>query len=175
MKIWKDKKIYMMATGMVLMTTLFVATSQAGYIDPGSESDPIVSKTYVDKKINELKSGLDLKLEKVTKDIDAIVENNKNNGGSGQAVSETFEAINLKKGEIIIADASTEIILRAGAVNAIGSKNGGLSDITGATDLQTGQEIKLNHLLIVPRSDGRGIEVKSNSAVIMIKGKYTVN
>lgn len=176
MKIWKDKRMYVIATGMAVIATLITTTGEAGYIDPGSESDPIVSKTYVDKKVNDLKQSLDIILQKTTKDIESIKESNKNNVGENvQGVSEAFKVIELKKGEIIMADESSEIIVRSGVVHAIGSKNGGLSDITEGIDLQTGQQIKSNHLLIIPRSDGRGIEVKSNDTFVMIKGKYKIN
>ncbi len=159
-KILKDKKIYIMATGVVLMTTLFAVTTEAGYTNPGSESDPIVSKTYVDKKVTELKN-----------DIANIKPGS--TGGSSQASSEVFVVLELKKGDTIIAKESTEIIVRSGEVHAIGSVNGGLSDITEGTDLKTGQIIKPNHLLISARDDGRGISVKSGDTFIMIKGKYS--
>ena len=98
------------------------------------------------------------------------LENNPNNQNAG----EKFKVLELKKGETILAEESTEIIVRSGVVNAVGSENGGLSDITQGVDLKSGQQIKVNHLIIVPRSDGRGIEVKSNDTFIMIKGGYKI-
>ena len=170
------KKINILLTSAVLMTTLFIGTTEAGYIEPGSESDPLVSKTYVDKKNNEVKASLDsnaTKLAEMQKSIEHIMINGGNNsGGASQGTSEEFKVIELKEGQTIIADASTEIIVRSGTVTVIGSKNGGISDITEGIDLQTGDQIKLNHLLIIPRSDGRGLQVQTDNTFIMIKGKY---
>ena len=75
----------------------------------------------------------------------------------------------------IIADAGTEIILRynLGSTTAITSESGGLSDVTGGADIQSGQNIPENHLLLIPRSDGRGIYI-SNYAIFMIRGTYKV-
>lgn len=132
------KKLNIFLTSAILMTTLFIGTTEAGYIEPGSESDPLVSKTYVDNKNNEMK----------------------------------FRVVELNKGQTIIAEGGAEIIVRTGTVNAIGSTAGGISDITEGEDLLTGDQIKLNHLLLIPRSDGRGLQVKTDNTFIMIKGNY---
>lgn len=171
------KKTNIIVTSGVLVLTLFASSSQAGYIEPGSESDPLVSKSYVEQKFNEVKKNSDLnqdKLEKMQKDIEKIVEDNKNNTGGNQGSAEVFEVLELKKGQTIIADESAEIIVRSGTVTAIGSANGGLSDITEGNDLVTGDQVDLNHLLIVPRTDGRGIQVKGSIAFVMVKGKYRI-
>lgn len=170
------KKINVLLTSAILMTTIFIGTTEAGYIEPGSESDPLVSKTYVDKQNNEVKTNLDsntTKIAQLEKNIEDLIRNGGgNSGGGNQGTSEEFKVIDLKKGQTIIAEASTEIIVRSGEVTAIGSKEGGLSDITEGIDLQTGEQIKLNHLLIVPRSDGRGIQINTDKTFIMIKGRY---
>ena len=78
-------------------------------------------------------------------------------------------------GNKIIAEAGTEIILRfsSGQTTAITSYMGGLSDVTAGVDIQEGQRIPTNHLLIIPRSDGRGIRI-TERAIFMIKGPYRV-
>lgn len=171
------KKLNIIVTSAVLMTTLFVGASEAGYIEPGSEADPLVSKSYVEKKFNQVKNSSDsnqIKLEEIEKNIENILENNGNNNESGNVVaSENFKVVELKEGQTIIAEENTEIIVRSGRVSAIAGIRGGISDITGGIDLQTGDEVSLNHHLLIPRSDGRGIEVMSNGTFIMIKGKYT--
>ena len=156
------KKINILLTSVVLMTTLFVGTTEAGYIEPGSESEPLVSKTYVDK----MKVEIDNKIREISNN------SGNNSGGGTQGTSEEFQVIELKKGQTLTADASAEIIVRSGTVTALGSKDGGISNITEGKDLQTGDQIKLNHLIIIPRTDGRGIQVKSDGTFIMIKGRY---
>ena len=79
-------------------------------------------------------------------------------------------------GNSLIGDAGTEIILRysSSSTNAITSDLGGLSDLTGGVDLPNGETIPKNHLLIIPRSDGRGVSV-TEYAIFMVKGSYNVN
>lgn len=182
------KKLNIVLTSAILMTTILVSTTEAGYIEPGSETDPLVSKSYVDKKTEEAKSISVLntsKIENIEKNVETIktdiknikndINDQNNSNESTTSTGEKFKVLELKKGQVIIAEESTEIIVRTGTVNAIGNKNDGISDITEGVDLKTGEQIKLNHLIIIPRSDGRGIEVKSNSTFIMIKGRYSVS
>lgn len=177
------KKTNIIVTSAALVLTMFASTSQAGYIEPGSESDPLVSKSYVEQKFNEAKKDSDLnkeKLEKIEKDIEKLVEDNRNNSnkpgnsGSSQTSGDVFKVLELKKGQTILADESAEIIVRSGTVSAIGSENGGISDITDGKDLTTGEGVDLNHLLIIPRSDGRGVKVEGSLAFIMVKGGYSL-
>ena len=68
----------------------------------------------------------------------------------------------------------TELILRSGEATAVGNIDGdGVSDVTLGVDLKMGEKINRNHLLIVPRKDGRGIVAKTDSW-IMVKGKYEI-
>jgi hypothetical protein len=96
-----------------------------------------------------------------------------NNSGK----SETDTGTNrIHIGTNLIGDAGTEIILRysSSSTNAITSDLGGLSDITAGVDLANGEAIPKNHLLIIPRSDGRGVSV-NEYAIFMVRGSYTVN
>ena len=45
--------------------------------------------------------------------------------------------------------------------------------ITGAAQADGG-ELPINHLLIVPRADGRGISVSSEKAYLMVRGDYEI-
>jgi Na+-translocating ferredoxin:NAD+ oxidoreductase RNF subunit RnfB len=56
-------------------------------------------------------------------------------------------------------------------VNA--SNQGGLSDTTAGGDLAQDTNVPANHLLIVPRDDGRGFEATTD-VIIMVKGAYEI-
>ncbi len=145
--------------------------------DPGSEKDPLISLSYFENKIEELKTDVTNTLSKeLTEKFDELktsfektVNEIKDKGVSAPS---TFEVINVSENERIICDAGTEIIVRSGKFVAIGSVSGGVSDVTSGRDLVTDEEIENNHLLIVPKSDGRGITAKVAGAV-MIKGNFT--
>jgi len=124
---------------------------QADVGNPGSQSDPIVTKSYVDLVESNLRQYVDSK-------------------SSG---SRELEVVYMAGGEQLIAESGTEIILRSGTATVIDAPNGGLCDITAGKDLKNGEKISQNHLLIVPRSDGRGVKAETN-VVLMVRGSFTI-
>lgn len=85
----------------------------------------------------------------------------------------SFKVVSLNKGERLMCSAGTELVLRAGEASVIATAKGGLADVTDGFDLSDGLAVPMNHQLIVPLSDGRGIKAK-NSVLIMVKGQYTI-
>ena len=80
-------------------------------------------------------------------------------------------------GKSLICKDGTEIILRSGEARAIaivvnGVMNG-LTDITVGKDLAMEENIIANHLLIIPRDDGRGARALTNS-FFLVKGDYEI-
>lgn len=120
----------------ILLSLLAVIIVQAAAAEPGSDTDPVVTQSYVDQ---------------ATK----------------------FTVVEVSAGKQLIAGASTEIVLRQGKATSIGSASGGLADVTLGGDWQTGFSIPSNHLLIVPKDDGRGIKAVTDIKVL-IRGTYTI-
>lgn len=147
--------------------------------DPGSSSDPLISLSYFEDKIEELKSTLLEQLtntfsEKFTELEGNVDKTLKEVSENGVSTPSEFKVITLNTDETIICEASTEIIVRSGKCTVITSEtsSGGISDITEGKDLANGEAITNNHMLIVPKSDGRGIKATVGGSV-MVKGKYT--
>lgn len=161
-----------------------------------NSDDPLISLSYLNNIIDEIKSLItkqDTYISDLENQISILEEKLSQSSGS----SETLEVVEIyatyaalekagKKvvstgsskvfvGTKIIAEAGTEIILRGtnGATTAIASNLGGLSNVTNGSDIRNGENIPANHLLLIPRSDGRGINV-SNYAIFIIRGNYTV-
>jgi len=84
----------------------------------------------------------------------------------------TLQVVSLQAGHQLIADGGTEIILRAGKATAIAT-GGGVADLTGGRDLKQGEAIAANHLLLIPRSDGRGLTAVTD-AILVVRGTYTI-
>jgi len=84
-----------------------------------------------------------------------------------------YKIVELNTGDKLIAEESSEIILRLGNCSAISPENGGLSDVTTGENLKNQDLINLNHLIIIPRSDGRGL-LSNNNSILMIKGTYKI-
>ena len=147
------KKIISIITVIAIVCTLVYV-----FAAPGTDGDPLVSLSYItDTVIPELKDYVD---EKV-------------GSGSGSSASDTFNVVDVKKGQTIKTGKGCELILRMGSATVIASKSGGLSDVTQGYDLSDGTNMPANHLLISPLEDGRGVKVTTNGK-IMIKGKYTI-
>ncbi len=86
----------------------------------------------------------------------------------------TYKTITLPRGAKLVAAAGVEMIIREGSAIAIDSASGGLSDVTKARDIKGGEIIPLNHLIVVPRTDGRGFRVDTYRVIVIIKGAYTI-
>ncbi len=85
-----------------------------------------------------------------------------------------LNVLELEPGQRLVADAGTEIVLRSGSATAIDGPGGGLADVTAGRDIRMGQPIPRNHLLIVPRSDGRGL-LATTSVFVMVRGIYSID
>lgn len=125
--------------------------------EPGDTDDPVVTKSYiVNVVVPQLKAYVEERL----------------GGGSADSYSDTFSVVNVNPGQTVIFDSGSQFILRKGNGVIIGTEQGGISDTTYGYDLPDGTEMPSNHMLVVPRSDGRGFKA-SNDVIIMVKGGYS--
>ncbi|MCF6097226.1 hypothetical protein L1766_09555 [Thermovorax subterraneus] len=145
---------YALLTGLILTFLVGYGIGMANVGEPGSQDDPLVTKSYVDKVVSELKSYLD-------------------ESSSGNQSIGTFEVVYLEKGDRLVAGKGTEIILRSGIATVVDSENGGIADITDGKDLRRKERVPQNHLLIVPRDDGRGLIAETN-VVLTVRGSFKV-
>ncbi len=137
------------AAALTIIFSVFAVTvaAAAAADTPGSENDPVVTKSYVDSQIAKY-SG---------------------NGGT----SNEYTVVEVEAGQLVLGGEGTEIILRSGEASAIDNGANGVSDLTAGQDLITGQNVSLNHLLLVPRDDGRGIYALTD-IFVMIRGPYSL-
>ena len=151
----KGKKSILIITGLLVITGSAMAFSEAG-----TDKDPLVTLSYVNNRIEQLKNYVDEKIEA-----------KENKEGSSQELT----IVELKKGEILIGESGTELILRGGKAKAYGVEvNKGLTDITAGKDIDDANSLlPYNHLLIVPRSDERGVYGEED-AILMVRGDYEV-
>lgn len=133
---------FILTVMVILMgfTAVYAVTAQ-----PGTEDDPLVSKSYVDAQIASVKSA----------------------AGSNYAV------VHVEPGQKVIGGEGTEIILRAGEAAIVENGSNGVADLTTGEDLKSGEKAEMNHLLLVPRADGRGI-LAGTELYIMVRGSYTI-
>lgn len=141
MRIKRD--ILKMALTGVLCASLFAAMAVSA-ATPGDESDPLISKSYIDSQI----------IPYVDK-------------------ASTFSVVTLPQGSVLVGEAGCELILRMGTATVIATEKGGLCDTTIGGDWPNGSAVPSNHNLIVPLSDGRGISADTD-VILMVKGSYSL-
>ena len=125
----------------VLLCVVMTAAVRAANAAPGSEDDPVVTRSYVDKQIS--------------------------------AAGGAFVPVEVAAGQELIGGAGAEIILRSGEAAIISNESNGVSDLTSGLDLQAGAPVQPNHLLLVPRDDGRGLAARSD-LWLRVRGPYTL-
>ncbi len=156
----KDKKstriayVFMLSLIFVfLFVQLVTATGE-----PGSTDDPVVSKSYVDSLVQDLRNQIN------------TLKNQTPSSGSS-----AFETISISAGQYLYTGSGTEIVVRSGFAKALlGTTGAGLSDVTSATDLSNGVIVPKNHLLISARDDNRGIYA-TTVCYVLVRGSYKVS
>ncbi len=171
----------------ILIGVLFAAAWSGTLLaSPGSESDPLVSKSYVDGLFNQIMNliqnqggaaggGLTTaqKNQLVTEVQDELMKRLEPVISSGSGGQSTYTPVFASAGQVVIGDEGCEIILRSGkAVGYVPVENG-IVNATDGSEVFDGNTIKENNLLIIPRSDGRGVLAVSDSWFI-VKGSYTI-
>lgn len=179
-----NKKI--IATLSVFALTIALAIANVGAltareVEPGSSGDPVVTKGYVDRLINdhsihkkmevqeEVISLLSKELNALKKEIGGFEIEGLETPTSGETI---YKVVDVEAGEKLIGRQGTEIILRAGEGIALASNLGGLQDVTEGEDITQGL-IPKYHLLITPRDDRRGVHV-TKKATFMVRGNYII-
>ncbi len=136
-------KKWMKYVGLFLILVALTVTYTV-MANPGSDNDPVISLSYL-KEIFQ---------PEVEKDL-------------------TFNVVSVNKGQTLIGDTGTEMILRMGQATIIATNMGGIADTTAGFDLADGTDMPSNHYLIIPKNDGRGVKAKTD-CLIMVKGKYEI-
>lgn len=166
----RRKKLYAMILGTAMTVASFSYVVMAASGEPGSTEDPIVTQGYVEQRNEQLKFYIDQKMEEMKTAIEEI------KGTSNTPVPSSgtsFIVVQVMAGQKIIGGEGSELILRAGEATAIDSPSGGVANVTKGKDLKMGEEVGLNHLLLIPRNDGRGMQARSD-LYVMVKGTYSI-
>ncbi len=160
----KVKKV-LISLLLCVVVGIFCVTGYSTWADAnssgaGSESDPIVTASYVTKYFSEeIQRFMDLTVKPYVAQYA---------GGSMQ-----WEVVELAAGQKLIGQAGAEIIVRTGRAVIVDETINGIPDLTAGADLKAGTPVTLNHHLVVPRSDGRGI-LAQDSVWVMYKGQASI-
>ncbi len=154
-------KLFFMFQAIIAAAAAIVVTVIAA--EPGSSDDPVVSKSYVDEKIEQLLVALE---------SGGTININQASGANNNKVK--YVPVHVGVGQKLLGGEGTEIILRVGRSFAVVSGKEALIDVTDGKEMPDTSEIKKNHIIIVPRNDGRGVRVVED-ALFLVKGEYTIS
>ena len=157
MKLNKRLTTFLTVTAIVASGIIYSVSAA----DPGTDSDPLVTKSYVDETISNLFNAL--------KDG----ENGTSLGGNlGQ--EDSFVPVRVEKGQVLLGGEGAEIILRSGEAVSYCEGVDGIVDVTVGEEYFNDTKLTKNHLVIIPRSDGRGAKVTGEEAWFIVKGGYSI-
>lgn len=141
----------------------------------GTASDPLITLSYLQNvAMPQLESSL---LSKLTAGSVSQPSNNNAAAAQTQTSGGSYSVLELTRGQTVTSkNDSIEIIIRPGTVASAVSPfaDQGLADLTDGTELLNGKNLPINHILLVPRNDGRGIMITSSKAYIMVRGDYEI-
>lgn len=136
-----------------------------------SHDDPLVSLSYVnDILAPEIASQIMAKVEAEYVKISDI----------SIASSGSYTYLSLSQGQTLMAGSCCEVILLDGVSAAVITSaaninaGAGLSDLTSGSVVKNGAAIPVNHYLVIPKGDGRGFTVTSDTANILVRGEYNI-
>lgn len=128
-----------------------IANSVFTTAQAGSALDPIITKSYFDKRIAEIVSERDQIGSNYLK----------------------FIVLELKKGQIMLFGESAEFILRSGELSVYDYTTNGIADLSDGDTKFHDMKVSKNHHMLNPRNDGRGV-VAITDCFIMVKGDYKI-
>ncbi|NCB41869.1 MAG: hypothetical protein EOM59_04540 [Clostridia bacterium] len=144
---FKNRFLVIFVVAALVVASIGIAVIFGSESGAGTAADPVVTKSYVDALFASISEG---------------------NSSAG-----AFQVVEVQAGAKLIGEAGTEMILRGGKATAIDNGKDGISDLTAGKDLKTGTSVSMNHLLLIPKDDGRGILCTIRSWV-MVKGEYEI-
>lgn len=150
----------------IFFATAIIATGVTFANQAGGSDDPLVAKSYVDDKINQV-------LEVINTTVGSNGNGNTQTNTNVQISGNSFRPVLVEVGQTIYGKEGTELILRSGKGNAVVPGAEGIANITNGLEIKNKNTVNKNQLLIIPRDDGRGIKV-TEKAWFLVKGDYEI-
>ena len=156
-----SKKKLSLTVAAALCAAAVICPAAVAAAEYFAETDPLVTLSYlVDIFAPNLK-------EQIKSEI-----------SQGAPAQSGYAVVELSKGQkLTSSEGAVELILRPGSSAKVISDipDNGLSDISDAKEVTNGGEVGINHSLIIPRNDGRGIEITSDKAFVLVRGNYIIS
>ncbi len=156
-------------TFVLLLTALTLCVSaDSAY---SSVDDPLVSLSYVNDVLAP--EIVDQVMAKVEAEYIKISDISSASAGA-------YTCVSLTNGQTLMADSCCEVILLDGVATVVVTavtnvENGaGICDLTAGGVAVNGDVMPSVHYLVIPKADGRGFVVTSDTANILVRGEYHI-
>lgn len=169
MRKWK------IAAAALCVCFLFTA-SYAAASNPGSQTDPLVTLSYlngtytkqvkdlVDQTVTQRKG----EMEQSLKSILAGQGGTASPGSSG-----VFTVVTLSQGQSLVGQVGCEVMLRVGTASCVSQDSVGLIDTTAGSVLGNGQALAVNHLYMVTIAP-RSVTATAPTVKVLARGPYSI-
>ena len=173
-----NKKIIYTIAGLALtgtITSAFFMTSA----DYTATSDPLITLSYVNETlVPQIEESV---TNKVLEELgNTSVQQPTEPEEPVDMTEYKYTVVHLLRGQKLFAmgesTESCELVLRSGeAVSVSPFSDQGIADLTASKQLYNGDSLVKNNYCIIPRGqDGRGVEIKSDEAYLLVRGVYEV-
>ena len=148
-------------TFVILTSTVTISHYGDAATKGGTESDPIVTKSYVDKQISSLKTDID----SLTKEVSSLKTQLKK--------VKDGKYITVKKGKTLIMKTGCQVIVYSGSMTMVGEKGTYLTDATAGKKIAVGTKVSNRRIIVSAISDTRGLKANKESQVL-VSGSYSI-
>lgn len=147
-KIALTKPVIIISLAFLAGFALLASGAFGSDTEPGSVSDPLVTKSFVQNYVTE----------QLANSAPSPVD---------------WQVKNLSVGDQFIGRSGVDMIVRTGKAAVVDPTGTGIPDLTDGDAVMSGQLVPKNHLFTFPRSDGRGIIAAEDNTFIMYRGGST--
>ena len=166
MKKWK------IALAAFCVCFLFTAAYAA---NTGSQTDPLVTKSYLDGPfLEQVRSLVDETVDGRKTELEQSLAGVLEQGGSGTSGGNVFQVVTLSKGQTLEGDVGCEVMLRIGTAVCGSTESVGIIDTTSGTNLGDGKDLVTNHLYMVTIST-RSVTATSGTVKVLARGPYIIH
>ena len=140
------KKKWILSVVCLLAAMVLAMTGIAAAASAGSAEDPLITYSYLNDTFKK----------------EILSEAN---GG--------FVLVTMSRGQTLMGDVGTEVLLRVGTASCKASSAPGLIDTTDASTLNHGASLVKNHLYMMTIED-RGVTATAATVKVLVRGSYTL-
>ena len=165
---------------VVIAAILLISGASILAATPGTTQDPVVTLSYLTNifrpaVMNDVRTAEQEMVQRFETRI-AELESRIQAGGTGQTTvgtADRFHVVTLSRNQTLTSSVGTEIMLRVGTADAVGTAPALVNYTTGAT-LSSGSGLTTNHMYLVT-IEGNGIRATAETVRVLVRGVYTIS